>query len=374
MSQAMREALIRPSAISANVEILRAMAGTPNMLIVVKANGYGHGALTAARAALEGGANWLGTADIQEALELRAGGVSAPILAWLFGPGEDLTGAYEAGIDLGVSSVAQLEQVLSVVKPGAPARLHLKVDSGLGRNGADPRDWEALFTRRPKHAQDCSGLVKRGRCLSPTSPAPPWRPMPTRARSMTRPCAVLGSVGLEPEIRHVASSIGTSDSPGLAYDMVRVGAAAYGVPVTPRYHQVGLIPAMRVSGQLILVKRVHEGLGVGYGHTYRTSSETTTLALVPLGYADGIPRHALQCRPVVSIDERFSVSGRISMDQFTVDWGTLRSSAKVSGAVLWGDPAQGEPSATEWAEAAATIAYEIVTQAGPSHSSRGGVR
>ena len=355
----MREALIRPAAISHNVGVLAEMAKTPNLLIVVKADGYGHGALTAARAALEGGANWLGTADTTEALELRADGVESRVLAWLFGPTEDLSPALEAGIDLGVSSRQQLEQVIRAVTPGRPARIHLKVDTGLGRNGADPREWEALF-QAAKSAQDSGVVVVAGLFthLSGTSPEADEQQGVVYEQAL----AVLDSVGLQPEIRHVASSIGTSDSPGLAHDMVRVGAAAYGVPVTPRYHEVGLIPAMRVSGQLILVKRVHEGLGVGYGHTYRTSSETT-LALVPLGYADGIPRHASNAGPVTIDGQRFRVSGRISMDQFTVDVG---DSAVHEGqwAVLWGDPSQGEPSANDWAEAAGTIAYEIVTRLG----------
>ena len=355
----MREALIRPAAISHNVGVLAEMAKTPNLLIVVKADGYGHGALTAARAALEGGANWLGTADTTEALELRADGVESRVLAWLFGPTEDLSPALEAGIDLGVSSRQQLEQVIRAATPGRPARIHLKVDTGLGRNGADPREWEALF-QAAKSAQDSGVVVVVGLFthLSGTSPEADEQQGVVYEQAL----AVLDSVGLQPEIRHVASSIGTSDSPGLAHDMVRVGAAAYGVPVTPRYREVGLIPAMRVSGQLILVKRVHEGLGVGYGHTYRTSSETT-LALVPLGYADGIPRHASNAGPVTIDGQRFRVSGRISMDQFTVDAG---ESAVHEGqwAVLWGDPSQGEPSANDWAEAAGTIAYEIVTRLG----------
>jgi len=354
-----REALIRPAAISHNVGVLAEMAKTPNLLIVVKADGYGHGAFTAARAALEGGANWLGTADTTEALELRADGVESRVLAWLFGPSEDLSPALEAGIDLGVSSRQQLEQVIRAVTPGRPARIHLKVDTGLGRNGADPREWEALF-QAAKSAQDSGVVVVVGLFthLSGTSPEADEQQGAVYEQAL----AVLDSVGLQPEIRHVASSIGTSDSPGLAHDMVRVGAAAYGVPVTPRYREVGLIPAMRVSGQLILVKRVHEGLGVGYGHTYRTSSETT-LALVPLGYADGIPRHASNAGPVTIDGQRFRVSGRISMDQFTVDAG---DSAVHEGqwAVLWGDPSQGEPSANDWAEAAGTIAYEIVTRLG----------
>ena len=355
----MREALIRPAAISHNVGVLAEMAKTPNLLIVVKADGYGHGALTAARAALEGGANWLGTADTSEALELRAGGIDSRVLAWLFGPTEDLSPALEAGIDLGVSSLTQLDQVIRAVTPGRPARIHLKVDTGLGRSGADPREWEALF-QAAKSAQDSGVVVVVGLFthLSGTSPEADAK----QGLVYEDALAVLDSVGLQPEIRHVASSIGTSDSPALAHDMVRVGAAAYGVPVTPRYHEVGLIPAMRVSGQLILVKRVQEGLGVGYGHTYRTSSETT-LALVPLGYADGIPRHASNAGPVTIDGKRFRVSGRISMDQFTVDVG---DSAVHEGqwAVLWGDPAHGEPSANEWAEAAGTIAYEIVTRLG----------
>ena len=355
----MREALIRPAAISHNVGVLAEMAKTPNLLIVVKADGYGHGALTAARAALEGGANWLGTADTTEALELRAGGIESRVLAWLFGPTEDLSPALDAGIDLGVSSLTQLEQVIRAVTPGRPARIHLKVDTGLGRSGADPREWEALF-QAAKSAQDSGAVVVVGLFthLSGTSPEADAK----QGLVYEEALAVLDSVGLQPEIRHVASSIGTSDSPALAHDMVRVGAAAYGVPVTPRYHEVGLIPAMRVSGQLILVKRVQEGLGVGYGHTYRTSSETT-LALVPLGYADGIPRHASNAGPVTIDGQRFRVSGRISMDQFTVDVG---DSAVHEGqwAVLWGDPAHGEPSANEWAESAGTIAYEIVTRLG----------
>ena len=165
-----------------------------------------------------------------------------------------------------------------------------------------------------------------------------------------------------PEIRHVASSIGTSDSPALAHYMVRVGAAAYGVPVTARYREAGLIPAMRVSGQVIFTKRVTAGRGVGYGHTYRTERDTT-LALIPLGYADGIPRHGYSAGPVAIKGEKFVVSGRVSMDQLSVDVG---DSPVTEGqwAVLWGDPAEGDPSANDWAEASGTIAYEIVTRFG----------
>lgn len=360
MSQPMREARIRPSAISHNVEVLRAMAGTPNMLIVVKADGYGHGAVTAARAALEGGANWLGTADLAEALELREAGITAPILSWLFGPGEDLAPAYEQGIDLGVSSIAQLERVAAVATQNAPARIHLKIDSGLGRNGSDPRDWDMFFSRvaaaQKLRKVETVGIFTHLSGASGEADA-------AQGVVFDSGVALAQEYGIEPQIRHVASSIGTSDSPGLARDMVRVGAAAYGVPVTRRYHGVGLVPAMRVSGQVILTKRVAAGLGVGYGHTYKTGAETT-LALIPLGYADGIPRHASSAGPVTIEGERFVVSGRISMDQLSVD---VHDAVVREGqwAVLWGDPGEGEPSANDWAQAAGTIAYEIVTRLGP---------
>ncbi len=355
----MREALIRPAAISRNVEIVKEMAGTPNLLIVVKADGYGHGALTAARAALEGGANWLGTADCREALELRAGAIGSRILAWLFGPEEDLRPAVEADIDLGVSSVAQLDQVCRAVSAGQRARIHLKVDTGLGRSGAAPDDWEAFF-RASKLAEDAGAVEIVGLYthLSGSS----GEADANQGSVYQQAGEMLGALGVEPQMRHVTSSIGTSDSPALAHDMVRVGVAAYGVPATERYLGVGLVPAMRVSGQLVLVKRVQAGLGVGYGHTYRTTRETT-LALVPLGYADGIPRHASDTGPVTINTQRFTVSGRISMDQFSVDVGDA-SVREGQWAVLWGDPLQGEPGVSEWAAAADTIPYEIITRVG----------
>lgn len=356
---AMREARIRPAAISHNVEVLRSMAKTPHMLIVVKANGYGHGAETAARAALEGGADWFGTADMDEALELRRAGITAPILAWLFGPDENLAPALENGIDVGVSSVAQLEQVIAATSAGMPARIHLKIDTGLGRNGVDPGAWAEFFghvSRAQKGGHvEVVGMFTH---LSGTS----TEADAAQGEFFDSGVALAAEHGIHPEIRHVTSSIGTSDSPALAHDMVRVGAAAYGVPVTERYHGVGLIPAMRVSGQVILTKRVSAGLGVGYGHTYRTDRETT-LALVPLGYADGIPRHGSSAGPVAIAGEKFSVSGRISMDQLSVDVGDAPV-REGQWAVLWGDPAEGDPSANEWAEASGTIAYEIVTRLG----------
>lgn len=360
MTTTLREALIKPRAISHNVEALTSLTPSALTLAVVKANGYGHGAITASRAALEGGASWLGTADITEALELRSAGITAPILAWLFGPSEDLRPAYDAGIDLGVSSVAQLTQASLAAVKGKPQRVHLKVDTGLTRSGAVEASWEEFFdaakSLEAKGLIDIIGLYTHLSGASVESDR-------EQGASFERAGELARAVGVTPQIRHLSASLGQARTPDLARDMVRLGIAAYGLPQDPRHDAVGLRPAMRLSAPVVLVKRVPAGVGVGYGHTYTTSRETT-MALVPLGYADGIPRHASNKGPVVINGQRFTVSGRVSMDQISVDVGD-HGVREGDTCVIFGDPAEGEPSANEWAEAASTIGYEIITRLGP---------
>ena len=358
MTRPLREALISPSAISGNVEALRRLTPTTHAMVVVKADGYGHGALTVSRAALAAGATWLGTADITEALELRAGGIQAPILAWIFGPTEDPSVAIQQGIDLGVSSIAQLEQVAQAAA-GAPARVHLKIDTGLSRAGASMSQWPQLC-EAAKGYQD-SGAIEVIGIYTHLSGASREA---DAAQGVEFDLAVdaAHAAGLTPEIRHVAASSAAASSPGLAHDMIRLGIAAYGIPQVPAHEDIGLRPAMRLAGQVVLVKRVPAGRGVGYGHTYMTRSETT-LALVPIGYADGAPRQASNRGPVVIGGERYTVSGRISMDQFSVDVGEA-TPREGDWAILFGDPSQGEPGVAEWADAAGTIGYDIVTGLG----------
>lgn len=359
MVGALREALIRPGAISHNVSVLRELSPAAEAMVVVKAHGYGHGALTAARAALEGGATWLGTADVDEAMELRTGGISAPVLAWIFGPDDDLSVAYEHSIDLGVSSVSQLAQVVAIANGPSPQRIHLKVDTGLSRSGVDWANWDEFF-------HDVAAAVAKGRVevigmfshLSGTSPEADLLQGTVFDQALQR----AADHGITPELRHLSASAAASEIPGLSYDMVRLGIAAYGIPTTQAHRAAGLRRAMRVSGQVVLTKAVAAGQGVGYGHTYVTSSPTN-LALVPLGYADGVPRQASSAGPVVIEGQRYTVSGLISMDQFSVDVGA-RDVAVGSWCVLWGDPAEGHPSAEDWAEVSGTIGYDIVTRVG----------
>lgn len=355
----MREMRVSPEAISANVAALKAEAGTSETMCVVKANGYGHGAVIAARAALDGGATWLGTADIDEALELRAAGIDAPVLAWLIGPDSAVGEAIDRGIDLGVSSVGQLDQVAEHAGHDSRARVHLKIDSGMGRGGATEADWAAFFSRL-RYWLD-QGRVDFVGAFTHMS-LKDQRSDDIQGQVFQRALDQLADQGMVPEFRHAASSTVASRSESLRWDMVRLGIASYGVPMTESHRRLGLRPAMRLAGQVILRKRLPAGHGVGYDLTYTTPSETT-MVVVPLGYADGIPRHASSCGPVSLAGTRFTLSGRVSMDQVSIDVGDTPVEVG-QWVVFWGDPERGEPHVSEWAEAIGTNSYELLTRVG----------
>jgi alanine racemase len=351
-----REALVDLDAIRSNVAVLSAAtAGVPAM-VIVKANAYGHGAVPVARAVVEAGAAWLGTADLAEALELRAAGVAAPILAWLHEPDVDFAPAIEGGVDIGVSYPQQLERVAAA---SGRAFVQLKVDSGLGRNGADATQWLELVDAAAAH-QRAGRLVVRG-IWSHLANAGPDADA-AQIASFTEALEAARAAGLEPELVHLAATAGALRVPAARFGMVRLGIGVYGlspddVPVP------GLTPAMTLSAPVVAVKHVPANHGVSYGFDYRTTAPTT-LALVPVGYADGLPRSASGGAPVAINGRSYRIAGRIAMDQVVVDVGDSAVSVG-DRAVLFGDPATGVPSADEWAAAAGTINYEIVTRIGP---------
>ena len=351
----MREALIDTGAISRNVEVLRAAIGDVRSMVVVKANGYGHGAIQSARAAIAGGADWLGVVDLTEALELRGAGIDAPVLAWLHDPTADFEAAVDAGIDIGVNNLEQLEQVAAA---HGSSTVQLKVDTGLGRNGAAPADWERFFAAAA--AFERAGRVRVRGLWSHLANAG----MASDESQVTRfedALAAARAAGLDPELTHLAATGGALRVPSARFSLVRFGLSAYGL--SPFDESVaGLTPAMQLSAAIVGVKRVEAGTGVSYSHLYRTTSETT-LALVPLGYADGVPRHASGNGPVAINGVTYRVAGRVAMDQIVVDVGDAPVKAG-DRAVLFGDPATGAPSANDWADAADTINYEIVTRIG----------
>jgi alanine racemase len=356
------EAVIDLAAIRANVATLKARTSA-EVMTVVKADGYGHGLVPSARAALAGGASWLGTAIVDESIALRAAGITAPVLAWLWSPDETDTvrRAVAADVDLSVSSLWQLDAVRAAARDlGIAARIHLKIDTGLSRNGAYVADWPDLLAAAAK-AQASGEVVVIGVWSHFVYADEPGHPTITKQIAAFRDALdVAALAGIEPQLRHLANSAATLTLPEAHFDLVRPGIAAYGLSPVPG--EFGLVPAMTLRAAVASVKRVAAGEGVSYGHAYTTERETT-LALVPLGYADGIPRSATNVGPVSINGSRFTVSGRVCMDQFVVDVGDLPVAAG-DAAVLFG-AGDGEPRAQDWADAVGTIHYEIVTRIGP---------
>ena len=358
------EAVIDLAAISDNVA--RMKAGTSAALMaVVKADGYGHGLVPSARAALAGGATWLGTAIVDEAVALRAAGVDVPLLSWLWTPGETATvaRALAADVDLSVSSQWQLDTVRAAAREaGRTARVHLKIDTGLSRNGSYVTDWPELVTAAAK-AEAANEVRVVGVWSHFAYADEPGHP--TIARQIDafgEAVDVARRAGLEPELRHLANSAATLTLPEAHFDLVRPGIAVYGLsPIAG--DDFGLVPVMTLRAAAAGVKRVRAGEGVSYGHEYTTTRETT-LVLVPLGYADGVPRHAGNKGPVWVNGHRFPIAGRVCMDQVIVDVGDL-DVAPGDPVVLFGSGRDGEPTAQDWADAAGTIHYEIVTRVGP---------
>ena len=357
----LREATVDVGAITANVRHLRRLTGA-EVIAVVKADGYGHGAVRSAAAALEGGASRLGVADIGEALALRRGGISAPILAWLHAPKANFREAAGSAIELGISSFDQLLQAAAAASVNRPVDVHLKLETGLGRNGIAPEDFGVVFAEAARLER-----IGKLRVIGLFSHLSNTTEEDDRAalRQFEDGVSAAASVGLAPPLRHIAASHAAIALPEARLGCVRLGVSIYGLsPFEDRDSgDLGLRPAMTLRAPVAAVRRVPAGHGVSYGYTYRTEGDTT-LALIPLGYADGVPRTASGGGPVWIGGERFRVAGRIAMDQFVVDVGDHPVSVG-DEAVLFGDPTLGVPSADEWADAAATINYEIVTRIGP---------
>ncbi|MEU6082147.1 alanine racemase [Streptomyces sp. NPDC047108] len=362
-------AVVDLAALRDNIRALRARAPRSELMAVVKSDAYGHGAVPCARAARAAGASWLGTATPEEALALRAAGDTGRLLCWLFTPGGPWREAIEADIDVSVSGMWAMREVTAAAREartqGRTPRVQLKIDSGLGRNGCQPDDWlELVHAARDAESEGVlkvTGVWSHFACADE-----PGHPSIAAQLEVYRDAvAAAERVGLRPEVRHLANSPATLTLPESHFDLVRTGVAIYGVSPVPDVGSAsdfGLRQVMTLSADLALVKRVPAGHGVGYGHQYVTPGDTT-LALVPVGYADGIPRHASSAGPVLVGGKWRTVAGRVAMDQFVVDLGGDSAEAG-DEAVLFGPGDRGEPTAEDWARAAGTIAYEIVTRIG----------
>ncbi len=359
------EAVIDLDALQANLANIMLAVAPVTVMAVVKADAYGHGAVEVAAAAREVGVEWLGVAFPTEALALRAAGDVGPILAWLYAPDDPhLQACIAADVDVSVSSIDDLGDVV-IAGSGRKPFVHLKVDTGLGRGGCSIADWPGLV-RAARDAEVSGVLTVRGIWSHFAASDEPHRSENAdQIAAFDEALRLAHEVGLEPTFTHLANTAGALIRPEARFDLVRIGIGAYGISPgrdlgTP--DDLGITPVMSVRTQVAQVKQIPAGHGVSYGLTWR-ADRPSTLALIPLGYADGIPRSSVGAQVQIA-GQRFDVVGRIAMDQFVVDVtdGDVASGDEV---VIFGTGDGGEPTAADWAMWANTVAYEIVTRIGP---------
>jgi alanine racemase len=355
------------TAFRANLGAIKDLIGLTELMVVVKADGYGHGMLACAREARVAGAGWLGVATPAEALALREAGDTGPVLAWLYGADEDLTPLVAADVDVSAQSVQQLSRLIAAAATAERrARVHLKIDTGLSRNGAAARDWPLLCAAAAEGvragALEVVGVWSH--LAAADEPGHPSVPIQLAAYELAHEQAL--AAGLEPALRHLGNSAGALVVPQARFELVRVGIAAYGIDPAPGIAAlagVELRPVMTLRAQLANVKQIEPDAGVSYGWTWR-APEQTVVGLIPLGYADGIPRHASNTAFVGWRGTQVPVRGRICMDQFVVDLGRDPAAAVGDEVLVFGPGDHGEPTAEEWATWCGTIGYEIVTRLG----------
>lgn len=346
-----------------------------HVMVVVKADAYGHGLLPISRALRQDGVTWLGVAFPSEAVALREGGDTGRILAWLTVPGDaDVRRCVASGVDLGVSMLWLLDEIADYAREeGVPASVHLKIDTGLGRAGSSPKEWPALLERAQR--LEAEGVIRVTGVWSHLAVGEDAdHPSITeQVERFAHASDIAAEYGVQPVMRHLANSgailSGAARSQGFDFELVRSGIAMYGI--TPgsslgSSQELGITPAMTLMARLAQVKHVPRGHGVSYGHAWRAPTDTH-LGLVPVGYADGIPRTAEGAQVQVARGDewlRCPVVGRIAMDQFVVDLGADSPPEVGSRVIIFGPGKHGEPTAEDWAQWSHTIGYEIVTRIG----------
>lgn len=362
-------------AFRANIAAIAELVAPAAVMMVVKADAYGHGMQACARAAREAGVQWLGVAAGGEALALREAGDTGRIFCWLYGPDEDMAPLVASDIDVSAQTPEQVNAVVMAASVAeCTARVHLKIDTGLSRNGASPDTWpevvEAAAEAVEAGAIEVVGVWSHFACADEIG-----HPANTAQLDVFNwAVRVAREAGLAVPVRHIANSAAALTMPEARFEMVRLGIAGYGIDpadgTIAADAGVDLVPVMTLRAQLALVKHVPAGAAVSYGQ--RWSAPTgTVLGLVPLGYADGIPRAASGKVEVRVNGRRVPQRGSICMDQFVVDLGPDATDAVGDEVVLFGAPAVGAgvgevevPTASQWAGACGTIGYEVVTRVG----------
>lgn len=343
-----------PGAIGANVRRVRA-ATDARIMAVVKADGYGHGVLAVARAALDADASWLGVTDVAEAVVLREAGIRAPILSWLNPSGVDAGLAARYGVDIAVGSVEELRQLAADATE--VVRVHLHVDTGMSRGGVPLEGWRELLAvaQTARGRVDVVGVMGH---LPQADAADPGLNAPAVLRMRQARDAVLRA-GFGPLIVHLAATAGALTDPATHFGMVRIGAGLVGIDPS---ESVELCGAARFTASVVQSVAVPRGTAVGYGGTHVTA-HATHLAVIGVGYADGIPRELTAGAGVAIDGRRYPIVGRVSMDQIVVDTGEV-AVPRGTGVCVFGPDGGPVPSVQEWARWAGTIPHTIVTGIG----------
>jgi alanine racemase len=355
------EAIVDLAAIRGNVAALVSHASGAAVMAVVKSDGYGHGLIPTAAAALAGGATWLGVGHIAEALALRKAGVSVPVLCLLAAPDAAHNDAVALGVDLSAGTASLVRQIgAAAQETGRPARLHLKVDTGMSRGGATQRDWpEVLAAALAEQADgrcEIVGLWSHLACADiPGHPS-----VDAQLAAFNEALDQAHRLGARPAVRHLANTPALLTRPDTWFDLVRPGGGVTGLCTLPGGPPGWLRPAMTVRTHLVQAKRVPEGTGVSYGHRYVTTAPTT-LGLIPLGYNEGIPRSGRNIAQVFIRGTRLTISGTVCMNQCVVDAHGMPVEAG-DEVILFGPGDHGEPTAQEWADLLDTLSYDIVTR------------
>ncbi len=362
-------AVIDLSAVRANLRQIRALAGNAAVMAVVKADAYGHGMGPVARAARREGAEWLGVALPSEALALRAMGDEGRILAWLWSPGDpDIAACVRAGIDLSVSSGWALEEVIEASRRvGTRAHVQVKVDTGLSRNGVTLEQLPDLLDAVAQAMIDGDIDVEAVWSHLADGDTPGSESALRQVEHYLAALELAEGRGIRPRLRHLSNSGGLWAHPDCRFDLVRTGIAMYGLtpaPILGDSRDLGLTPAMSLVARLAGIKGVVAGTGVSYGGTWSAPAETA-LGLVPIGYADGLPRAAGNLLDVAVDGRRYPIVGRVAMDQFVIDLGAHELPHVGDDVYVFGPGQHGERTADEWAAALDTIGYEVVTRIGP---------
>ena len=344
-------------AIANNINLIKSKTSA-QILAVVKADAYGHGLIPVAKCAIDAGATWLGVAILEEAITLRDAGVKAPIISWLTPPSSDFKKAIELDIDLAIPSLKHLELVLAAGKAlGKKPRVHIEVDTGMTRGGLLGEWPEFLIAIKGADLEVVGFWSHFARADEPNEIA-----NQNQVSDFESKLAELQVIGITPKYVHLANSAAALTNAGAHKNIIRLGIAMYGlspdVTTLGTSLELDLEPAMTLKADIHLVKRVPAGSPVGYGGTQLTSSDTK-LAIIAMGYSDGIPRNTSSAAGVFVAGRKAAIIGRVSMDQFVVDLGADSNAVTGDIAEVFGPLGY---SIDEWAAASGTINYEIVTR------------